>query len=68
MEQLFIYMGDPKFTGINNHVNELIYRDLGLTGDKNKSMRKKIKEILKSEPLGVMERVYHKTRMSKEDE
>ena len=43
VEQLFIYIGSPKFTGISIHINEVIYRDLGLTGEKFKHMRKKVK-------------------------
>ena len=58
VEQLFIYIGNTKFTGINNHINEVIYRDLRITGEKFKHLRKKVKEEVKTNPLSVVERVY----------
>ena len=51
-------MGSTKFTGISNHINEVIYRDLSITGEKFKHLRKKVKEELRTDALSVVERVY----------
>ena len=68
IEQLFIYIGEPRFTGIKNHINQMIFKDLGLEGEKNKYYRKKVKEELRMSPYGVASRVYSQSHHLSEEE